>query len=394
MDKYLQIKVGDKEEIIHIITHQDVEKFVDLTGDDNKIHTDAEYASLTSFKKPVVHGMLGASFISTIIGTKIPGDGALWYSQNLEFIHPVRVGDKLKITAEVIKKIDRTKTIELRTDIYNQNKQLVTKGVAKVKVISQVEKALKDDKASSNKTVLVIGGTGGIGSATCLQLASDGFNVAIHYLNNKISAELLKEKITSLGQKSVIVSGDIQDEKSVANIKDKSERAIGKISVVVNCATLPIANIKFNDMEWSDVQSHYDVNVKSSFNILKVFISEWEGAKFGKFIGLTTLYTEEFKSELLGYITGKTALNGFVKALAFELGPKGIRLNLVSPGMVDTQLIANVPEKAILLSAAQTPLRALAQPQDVANTISFLASDKSNYLTGETIRVNGGQSML
>jgi 3-oxoacyl-[acyl-carrier protein] reductase len=394
MDKYLQIKVGAKEEIIHIITHQDVEKFIDLTGDDNKIHTNAEYASLTSFKKPVVHGMLGASFISTIIGTKIPGDGALWYSQNLEFIHPVRVGDKLKITAEVIKKIDRTKTIELRTDIYNQNKQLVTKGVAKVKVISQVEKALKDDKASSNKTVLVIGGTGGIGSATCLQLASDGFNVAIHYLNNKISAELLKEKITSLGQKSVIVSGDIQDEKSVANIKDKSERAIGKITVVVNCATLPIANIKFNDMEWSDVQSHYDVNVKSSYNILKAFISEWEGAKFGKFIGLTTLYTEEFKSELLGYITGKTALNGFVKALAFELGPKGIRLNLVSPGMVDTQLIANVPEKAVLLSAAQTPLRALAQPQDVANTISFLASDKSNYLTGETIRVNGGQTML
>jgi 3-oxoacyl-[acyl-carrier protein] reductase len=394
MDKYLKIKVGDKEEIIHIITKQDVEKFVDLTGDDNKIHTNAEYASLTSFKKPVVHGMLGASFISTIIGTKIPGDGALWYSQNLEFIHPVRVGDELKITAEVTKKIDRTKTIELRTDIYNQNKQLVTTGVAKVKVISQDEKARKVEKVSSNKTVLVIGGTGGIGSEVCLQLASDGFDVAIHYLNNKIGAELLKEKITSIGQKSVIVSGDIQDEKSVAYIKEKSERAIGKISVVVNCATLPIANIKFNDVEWSDIQSHYDVNVKSSFNILKAFISEWEGANFGKFIGLTTLSTEEFKSELLGYITGKTALNGFIKALAFELGPKGIRLNLVSPGMVDTQLIADFPKKVVLLSAAQTPLRSLAKAQDVANVISFLASHKSNYLTGETIRVNGGQSML
>jgi len=76
VDRYTEIKVGDKAEITHTITKQDVEKFVNLTGDDNKLHTDTEYASLTSFKKPVVHGMLGASFISTVIGTKIPGDVA------------------------------------------------------------------------------------------------------------------------------------------------------------------------------------------------------------------------------------------------------------------------------------------------------------------------------
>ena len=106
------------------------------------------------------------------------------------------------------------------------------------------------------------------------------------------------------------------------------------------------------------------------------------------------MYTEQPKSELLSYITGKTALNGFVKALAFELAPKGIRINLVSPGMVDTPLIADIPEKVRLLAAAQTPLRTLATAEDVAGAVSFLASDKSNYLTGETIRVNGGQFML
>jgi len=394
MDRYTQIQVGDVEEIIHTITKQDVEKFIDLTGDDNKLHTDAEYASLTPFKKPVAHGMLGASFISTIIGTKIPGDGALWYSQNLEFLKPVRIGDTLKITAEVIKKTDRTKTIELKTDIYNQNKELVTTGVSKVKVISQVQKSIKDKKEFSKKTVLVIGATGGIGSATCLQLAADGFDVAVHYHSNNSVAKELKDRIEKAGQKSVIVSGDIQNEIEVKEIKEKSERAIGKISVVVNCATLPLPSIKFNDLEWENIQSHYDVNVKSSFNLLKAFIAEWESCNFGKFIGLTTLATEQLKSEWLGYITGKTALNGFVKALAFELGPKGIRLNLVSPGMVNTQLIANIPEKVVLLSAAQTPLRSLAEAKDVANVISFLASDRSNYLTGETIRVNGGQSML
>ena len=135
MKKYHSILVGDKAELVHTITQSDVNQFVELTGDDNKLHIDEQYASKTSFKKPVVHGMLGASFISTIIGTKLPGDGALWYAQNLEYLQPVRIGDELRIIAEVIKKIDRTKTIELQTNIFNQHKQKVTTGTAKVKLV-------------------------------------------------------------------------------------------------------------------------------------------------------------------------------------------------------------------------------------------------------------------
>ena len=86
MKNYEEINIGDAAEIKHTITQSDIEKFVELTGDDNKLHVDEDYASTTSFKKPVAHGMLGASFISTIIGTKLPGDGALWYAQNLEFL--------------------------------------------------------------------------------------------------------------------------------------------------------------------------------------------------------------------------------------------------------------------------------------------------------------------
>lgn len=394
MNKYNNIKVGDKAEITHKITQKDVVNFVNLTGDDNRIHTDHEFALNTSFKKPVVHGMLGASFISTIIGTKIPGDGALWYSQNIEFIQPIRIGDTLTITAEVVNKIARTKTIELQTDIYNQNKSKVTTGTAKVKIVEKNKKSSYKKETINTNTVLVLGGTGGIGSAACLQLAKNGFNVAIHYHKNKNRAEILKRNIVKIGQKSVVVTGDLYNEKDIGEMKIQSERIIGKISVIVNCATIPIPSIKFSDLEWDNLQSHFDTNIKISFNLLKTFVPEWEINKFGKFIGLTTLYTEQFKSELLGYITGKNALNGFVKAAAFELAPKGIRLNLVSPGMVDTPLIADVPEKTRLLSAAQTPLRSLASPYDVASVITFLASDNSNYLTGETIRVNGGQFML
>ena len=394
MGKFKSIKIGDKAKIIHIITQGDIKKFVELTGDNNKLHVDEEYASTTIFKKPVAHGMLGASFISTIIGTKLPGDGALWYAQNLEFLQPVRIGDELRITAEVIKKIDRTKTIELQTNIFNQHKQKVTTGTAKVKLVETTLPKKKEKNIIPNKTALIIGATGGIGSAVCLQLAKDGFDVAIHYFKNKTKADKLKKELDKIGRKTTVVSGDIVSIPHVQEIKDKSMRAIGNISVIVNCSTISVSSIKFADIEWENMQAHYDLNIKGSFNLLKIFTPMMEKDHFGKFIALTTLYTEKPATELLSYITSKTALNGFVKALAFELAPKGIRINSVSPGMVDTPLIADVPEKVRLLSAAQTPLRTLASAEDVAGAISFLASDKSNYLTGETIRVNGGQFML
>ena len=392
--QYAEIQIGTTAELKHTITQNDIEKFVDLTGDNNKLHVDAEYATTTTFKKPVAHGMLGASFISTIIGTKLPGDGALWYAQNLEFLQPVRIGDELLITAEVIKKIDRTKTIELQTDIYNQHKQKVTTGTAKIKLVEQALPKEKEKKLKLKKTALIIGGTGGIGSAVCAQLAEDGFDLAIHYYKNKNKAENLKKQIEKLGRKAVIVSGDIISPEDIIEIKEKSMRAIGNIHIIVNCSTIPVPNIKFADLEWGDMRAHYDINIKGSFNLLRAFVPDWENEHFGKFIALTTLATEKPNAQWLPYITSKTALNGFIKALAFELAPKGIRINLVSPGMVDTPLIADVPEKVRLLSAAQTPLRALATAEDVAGAISFLASDKSNYLTGETIRVNGGQFML
>ena len=101
---------------------------MDLSGDDNKLHVDKAFAARTSFKKPVVHGMIGASFISTVIGTKLPGDGALWYSQTLDFLLPVRIGDMITVVAEVIKKNDRERSIELDVRIFNQNRQIVTGG--------------------------------------------------------------------------------------------------------------------------------------------------------------------------------------------------------------------------------------------------------------------------
>ncbi len=117
-------------------------------------------------------------------------------SQTLDFLLPVRIGDQINVVAEVIKKHDKENIIELKTDIYNQNKQIVTKGIAKVKVIEpEAVTQTAEEKNSVSRVALIVGGTGGIGKATCLQLSKDGFDVIIHYNKNRIAAEEIKSTI-------------------------------------------------------------------------------------------------------------------------------------------------------------------------------------------------------
>ena len=394
MKKYSEINIGDKESLTHKITKEDIEKFVQLTGDDNRLHVDEKFAGTTQFKKPVVHGMLGASFISTVIGTKLPGDGALWFSQSLEFLLPVRIGDELQVIAEVIKKNDKENIIELKTDILNQNRQIVTKGFAKVKVIEQTENTIVEVEKEIKRTALVIGGTGGIGEAVCLQLGLDGCNVVVHYNKNKNKAEGIKKTIEQNGGAAYVVGADILSDTEIKEMTAKAIRAFGCVDIIVNCAASVIPNIKFNDLVWEDYLKQFELNIKSTFAIIKEIVPHMIEAKYGKIINIGSLAADKPNADWSHYITAKSALTGLTRSLAFELAPKGIRINQVTPSLVSTELTADVPEKIKLLTAAQTPLRRLAVTNDVAGAISFLVSDKSNFITGENIRINGGQVML
>jgi 3-oxoacyl-[acyl-carrier protein] reductase len=395
MKKYNEIHVGDREKLFHTITVDDINRFVQLTGDDNRLHVNAEFAEKTPFKKPVVHGMLGASFISTIIGTKLPGDGALWFSQSLEFLLPVRIGDTLEVEAEVIKKYDREQFIELLTTIKNQNRQLVIRGTAKVKIIEQevpiAEEALF---GTTEKVVLVIGGTGGIGSETCRQLAKDGFTIAIHYNSNRRLAEKLSEELRVSGAKTLLVSADITNEAAVKEMVHQVIRKFGGIHVLVNCAAATIPNIKFKDLTWSDYLVQLELNIQAMLNLSKAIVPEMIEKGGGKLITIGSYAVDKPNSDWSHYITAKSALVGFNRSLAFELAPKGIMVNMVTPSLVNTELTADIPEKVKLLFASQTPLRRLALAKDVAGAISFLASDSASFMAGENIRVNGGQVMI
>ena len=393
--KYEEIQVGTTQQLTHTITQADIEKFVDLSGDDNKLHVDKAFAARTSFKKPVVHGMIGASFISTVIGTKLPGDGALWYSQTLDFLLPVRIGDMITVVAEVIKKNDRERSIELDVRIFNQNRQIVTRGISKVKVIDEdipVNENLENEE--NPRVALVIGATGGIGNATCLQLAKDGFNLILHYNKNKDKARKLQEEIKALGREVYICQGDVYQLADIDALIDFSIRKFSGIDVLVNCAAFPIPTIKATDLLWTDFLTQLEINIKVNLLLIQKVLPVMVGNGYGKIITLSSEATDKPNANWAHYITAKSALEGLTKSLAYELAPKGIRINMVSPSMVSTELTADIPEKMKLMTAAQTPLRRLARPEDVAGVISFLASSKSDFLVGENIRLNGGQVML
>ena len=396
--RFNKITIGQKAEFSHTITERDIEAFVNLTGDDNRIHIDKDFAKKTTFEKPVAHGMLSASFISTIIGTKIPGDGALWYSQTLEFLIPVRVNDEITVKAEVLSKNERLNSIELKTDVYNQNKQLVIKGIANVKIIEdQVDDKVDMEDAINNfkPVAIIIGSTGGIGTAVSKKLIEKGYDVALFYHSNEVKVDEIIEYSKKYGSKVIKVKTDIKQNGSIEDGIDKVNRFFDRIDVFVNCATSKIPNIKVLNLELNDIKEQFTMNIESNFFFIKKILPVMQKTKSGRIIFLTTQYTEGTPpSDVMAYVIAKQALNGMAKSLAVELATHGITVNLVSPGMTQTELISEIPEKAKLMTAAKAPLKRLAMPDEVASAVIYLASKEAAYITGETIRINGGQIML
>lgn len=392
MARFDEIEVGQVAELQHVVTERDLERFVELSGDDNRLHVDADYAARTSFKKPVAHGMLGVSFISTIIGTRLPGDGALWFAQNLEFLLPVRVGDRLTVRAEVLKKIEQLKAVELQTDVLNQHNQVVTTGVAKVKVI-EPEDEPEAEPAPPRPVALVVGGSGEIGTAVCQRLAEDGFDVAVHGLSNMSQAEDNARFVEAAGQNSLVIAADIRDESEVKDMVHQVRRHLGDITVLVNCTTAAMIPKKWRELDWQDFEAHWQTTLRGAFYLTQHVAPVMDAVGYGKIIHISAQTAEAPMGGMMPFITAKSALKGFSKALAFELAPRGIRVNLVSPNMTDTKQLSEIPEKVRIMAAARIPLRRLAKAEDVAGAVAFLASPQSDFMTGETVRVNGGQAM-
>lgn len=392
-DRLNNINVGDEAEILHTITSTDVDAFSKLTGDDNPLHMSDAFAATTSFQKRVVHGMLTASFISTVIGTKLPGRGAMWFEQTTRFLSPVRIGEQIRVWARVKHKSVSQRVVVLETVVFGDDGRKVIDGEAKVKVIEE-ECKMEQGSGSDRRAVIVSGASRGIGAAIAKALAAGGYPVVINYLRNDEEANRVKDEITNHGGRALLCKANIADEAQVGKMVQLALETYDGLSGLVNNACGAIAPGEFVDLAWTDLQEHLDVQLRGAFNLTKAALPHLLQRKCGVVVNVASVYADSVPPvKILPYVAAKSALVGFSKALAAELGPQGIRVNIVSPGMTRSDFISNVPEKTKLSTKMQTPLRRLAEPDDIAGAVLFLFSDGASFISGENIRICGGAVM-
>lgn len=393
MTSFEDIRVGDVASIRRTISESDVARFVEMTGDDNPLHVDRAYAETTPFKDVVVHGMLGASLLSAVIGTKLPGEGALWVSQTFDFSAPVRLGDELDVAVTVTAKHERQRLLELDARITNQSGDAVLSGSGKVKVLEPRPVAAPDPVGPAPVAV-VTGGSGGIGAAVCVRLAADGFRVVVGYRSDAERAERTVAAVRAAGGDALAIRADVARPDEAAELVAAARRRFGGVGVLVNNASGRIAARPFEELQWDDLLAQLDVQVRGALACSQAAVPVMREHGGGKIVNVTSQVLDAAPAPgWTAYAVAKSGLATLSRHMADELGPHNITVNCVSPGLTETRLVGDLPEKQRLIAARQTPLRRLAVPEDVAGAVAYLASPAADFVTGQTLRVNGGRTM-
>jgi len=242
-----------------------------------------------------------------------------------------------------------------------------------------------------DKTALVIGANGGIGLETSRMLLANGMKVCATYHSNKTDLEQIENSKMNL----YLYQMDLLQENSVKSALHEMIKDHRKIDVIVYSVSNSIKNKSIMNMQWKDIQEHLDLQLKGIFYVVQSLKDQIQAKHKTKFIILLTEYC--IGKPPLGiahYVTTKYALMGFAKSMASELAKYNCTVNMVSPGMVATNLLSNLPPKLVEMTAENNPLKRIAVPKDVANVVLFLSRNESDYLNGVNITVNGGGIML
>src|SRR5262245_9389345 len=328
------ISVGDEVCVRHLFTSDEVEAFARLSGDVNPLHVDPVFAGTTSFRRPLVHGMLSAAHLSAIIGTRLPGPGALWFQQQFEFPTPVFVGDEIEFTLRVEHKSIATRTIRVRAEGRNQNGAIVLKGEGTVMLVERQRRSVNVDLGAA----LVTGASRGIGSAIAKRLAADGRPVVINYRSNRDAAETVVDEIVKEGGRAVALQADITDPRAVsALVRQSSDRCEAFVGILVNNASAPLPDAGFLECDWGSFEEQYRVQIGGAVSCTREVLPGMIDRRVGRIVNIgSTAAWGIPPANRTPYVTAKAALAALTRALAVEFGPKGICVNMVSPAMVET----------------------------------------------------------
>ena len=241
---------------------------------------------------------------------------------------------------------------------------------------------------NNKKTALVTGGAKGIGSAICRALAKDGYNIAINYNSSQNEAVDLKNELSAITEVEIF-KADVSDSMQVKEMFSQIEKAFGGVDVLVNNAGIA-GQMLFTDITDETWQKMINVNLSGAFYCCREALRFMINKKSGRIINIASMWGETGASMEVHYSASKAGLIGLTKALAKEVGLSGITVNAVSPGVIMTDMMKSFSEADVAVLKDETPLNTLGTVENVADAVSFLASGKADFITGQVISVNGG----
>lgn len=247
----------------------------------------------------------------------------------------------------------------------------------------------------SNKVALVTGGLKGIGRATVMELATQGADIALNYRaseKNKVLAEELVKELKDLGRDVLCVEGDISHEEDVEKIFKSIKKYFGHLDILVNNAGITRDQLILR-MKTEDFDAVISTNLKGTYLCMKQASRLMMKQKSGHIISLSSVVGVIGNAGQVNYAASKAGVIGMTMSLARELGPRGVTVNAVAPGFIETDMTEVLSDEIKVGLKASIPLGTLGHVEDVAKTIAFLASDDAKYITGQTIHVDGGMAM-
>lgn len=242
------------------------------------------------------------------------------------------------------------------------------------------------------KSALVTGASRGIGRSIALQLAEEGYNVAVNYAGSKEKAEAVVEEIKAKGVDSFAIQANVAHADEVKAMIKEVVSQFGSLDVLVNNAGITRDNLlmRMKEQEWDDV---IDTNLKGVFNCIQKATPQMLRQRSGAIINLSSVVGAVGNPGQANYVATKAGVIGLTKSAARELASRGITVNAVAPGFIVSDMTDALSDELKEQMLTQIPLARFGQDTDIANTVAFLASDKAKYITGQTIHVNGGMYM-
>lgn len=242
------------------------------------------------------------------------------------------------------------------------------------------------------RVVLVTGGSRGIGKETAKVYAENGYDVAINYVSDKTDVEGIKKEFQDMGVKCLMVKADVSNEEDVNNMVEKVISEFGKIDVLVNNAGITKDTLLMR-MSKEDFDKVIDINLKGTFLVTKAVIKYMMKKRYGSIINLASVVGVVGNSGQSNYSASKAGIIGFTKSVAKELASRNIRANAVAPGFIETDMTNVLKDDVKENIGNQIPLKRMGTAKEVAELIYFLGTEKSSYITGQVINIDGGMVM-